>query len=168
MGIVYVQGRAEGGTTLTAQAAGYNDGVVNVTVAPSGFEFSQSTLGTTTFAANSAITVRARRLDPGTRNVSGPAQEVRGGLTVQITLTSSATNVGTLTSPLTMSGGQSQANASFDPIAGWHDDVEPDAASRVQRAVQRPAADNGDGPGIAFPGWPGGSVLEGEHGEAGD
>ena len=114
----YLQALDEGGTVeITASAPGYATDTSTVTLVPSGFEFSQSTLGTTTFAANSAITVRARRLDPATRNVSGPAQEVRGGLTVPITLTSSATNVGTLTSPLTINGGQRQANASFDPIA---------------------------------------------------
>lgn len=114
----YLQALDEGGAVeITASAPGYATDTSTVSLVPSGFEFSQSTLGTTTFAANSPITVRARRLDPGTRNVSGPAQEVRGGLTVQITLTSSATNVGTLTSPLTINGGQSQANASFDPIS---------------------------------------------------
>jgi hypothetical protein len=116
VGTFYIQGRAEGGTTLTAQAAGHNDGVANVTVVPSGFEFATASFTTGASSANTPVTIRARRLDPVTLNVSGAAQEVRGGLTVQMALASSDTNVGTLTSPLTISGGQSQANASFDPI----------------------------------------------------
>ena len=37
VGTIFVQGRGLGSTTLTVQAAGYNDGTSNITVDPSGF-----------------------------------------------------------------------------------------------------------------------------------
>ncbi|MGH2544395.1 MAG: hypothetical protein ACRDIB_16505, partial [Ardenticatenaceae bacterium] len=115
VGTLYIQGRAEGSTTITVQATGYNDRIANVVVTPSGFEIATSSFSTTTFAANTNVTVRARRLATGTLAVSS-VQAVRGGLTVEVELESSDTSVGTITSPVVFSGNQSVLNASFDPI----------------------------------------------------
>ncbi|MCI0438824.1 MAG: carboxypeptidase regulatory-like domain-containing protein [Chloroflexi bacterium] len=114
-GTVIVQGRAEGATTLTAQAVGYDDDASNITVTPSGFHILTGSFSTTTFAANSNVTVRATSLTPGTLAISSE-QDVRGGLSMQIELESLDPSVGTITSPVTINGGQSRGTASFDPI----------------------------------------------------
>src|SRR6185437_11517375 len=53
---------ASGAVQLKATATGYSDGTGTITLAPSGFSFNTSTLSTTTFAANSNITLIAWRL----------------------------------------------------------------------------------------------------------
>ena len=65
VGTIFVQGRGLGSTTLTVQAAGYNDATSNVTVNPSGFVLITGNFSTNTFAANSTLRVDAAMLTPG-------------------------------------------------------------------------------------------------------
>ncbi len=87
-GTIFVQGRGLGSTTLTVQAAGYNDGTSNITVDPSGFILNMGDFNTNTFAANTTLRVDAARLNPTTLNYV-QSQALRGGLTVNVAVTSS-------------------------------------------------------------------------------
>jgi uncharacterized repeat protein (TIGR01451 family) len=117
VGQIYVQGRALGTTTLTVEAAGYNDGTSIVTVDPSGFILNTNDITTNTFATNTSIRVDASRLNPTTLAYA-TTQELRGGLTAEIPVTSSNTAVGTIVgSPVTLAGGDSFKSVAFDPAA---------------------------------------------------
>jgi hypothetical protein len=118
VGTIFVQGRAQGSTTLTVQAPGYNDGTSNVVVDPSGFYLNASSFTTTASSANTTVTVTAARLNPTTLNVA-LGQELRGGLSnVNVAVTSSAPTVGTIVnSPAVFNGGDMSRTVQFDPIA---------------------------------------------------
>ncbi len=122
VGTFVVQARtASGGTTITAQAAGYADGVLSVTTQPSGFIInSPGNFTTTAGAVNTSIQIVAARLNANTLNFE-VAQPVRGGLTVSVPVTAvaqSGSGVGTITtSPLVFSGNQSALSTQFDPAA---------------------------------------------------
>jgi hypothetical protein len=82
--------------TVTFSAPGYQSTSIAVAVDPSGFVTTTPDFLTTTTSSNESITIVAARLEPGTgRYVE--TQEVRGGLTVQVPVTSSAPGVGTIT-----------------------------------------------------------------------
>jgi hypothetical protein len=100
------------------QAPGYNDGLSDVTTQPSGFIInSPGNFTTTAGGGNSTIQVGAARLDPTTRNFA-QLQEIRGGLSVPVTVTSGTPSVGTITtSPVTLGSGSQTANTQFDPAA---------------------------------------------------
>jgi hypothetical protein len=117
VGTIFVQGRAFGSTTLTADAAGYDDGSGSVTVEPSGFIInSPGNFTTNTFAANTNVQVTPARLSPTTLNWAGN-QPLRGGLSVQVPVTVGDPEVGIITaSPVTIGPGASSANTTFDPV----------------------------------------------------
>jgi hypothetical protein len=116
VGTVFVQGRGVGNATLTVQATGYTNATGDVTVNPSGFYFNTSSFSTTAAAANTTLDLRAARLDPITLNVV-TIQPVRGGLTVDVAVTSSNTAVGTIVgSPASFaSGTSSNFSVLFNP-----------------------------------------------------
>jgi hypothetical protein len=93
---------------------------VDVTVDPSGFVTTSTDFLTTTTSSNEPVTIVAARLEPGTGRYL-ETQEVRGGITVQIPVTSSVPAVGTITtSPVfaqaVADGGVSNAAVTeFDP-----------------------------------------------------
>ena len=121
-GSLTIQGLALGSTHITAIAAGYNDSTATVSVEPSGFYVlgpsGLTTVNTTVGAANTALTVHSAALDPTTLNLRAD-QELRGGLTVNVPVTSSNTVVGTITiSPVVLTGGGgSQKPSAFDPAS---------------------------------------------------
>ena len=115
-GTFYIQGLSVGSTTVTISAPGYATQVSTVDVTPSGFYFTSSSFSTTSFSANRSVGLRTARLNPLNNNFAAH-QAVRGGLTVEVPLTSSDTNVGTISSPLSFAGNTSVVNASFDPIS---------------------------------------------------
>ena len=88
VGTIFVQGRGLGNTTITVTAPGYVNGVSNVTVDPSGFILNMSNFTTTAVAANTTLRVDAALLNPGTLNYQ-QSQALRGGLTVNVAVTSS-------------------------------------------------------------------------------
>ncbi len=121
IGTIFLQGRSLGTTTLTVQAPGYNDATINVTVQPSGFAFSPGTtnFSTTPFSANTTLTVVSGQLDPATLNYL-QTQALRGGHpTVNVSVTSSLSTVGTiLNSPAIFDPTDASANVQFDPVGG--------------------------------------------------
>jgi hypothetical protein len=118
VGTVYVQGRSLGSTTLTVTAAGYTDGTASVSVQPSAFIInSPSSITTTTSAANTNVQIASARLNPTTLNWA-QNQPVRGGLSVNVSVTSSNPAVGVITtSPVTFNGGVGTISTQFDPLA---------------------------------------------------
>jgi plastocyanin len=99
----YVQGISAGTTTLTIQAPGYASATVTVTVYPSGFILSKSSLSTSV-GTDTTVSISPAVLLPGTLDVYD-VQSLRPGLTVQVPITSSNTAVGTVISPVSVTGG---------------------------------------------------------------
>jgi hypothetical protein len=117
VGSIVVQGRAIGATTLVVTAPGYNTGTSDVTVDPSGFFINTNDFTTTVNAANQSLDIRPARLNPTTLNWA-QSQQLRGGLSVDVPITSSSTTVGTITvSPVTFHGGDISVSTGFDPAA---------------------------------------------------
>jgi hypothetical protein len=116
VGTIYLQGRSIANTTMTGSATGYASGNFGVNVAPSGFRFVNipASFETTTFSANKPLQVASVALTPTLAFAA--FQSVRGGLTVDVELTSSVLTVGTITSPLVFGGPQGSAFAQFDPV----------------------------------------------------
>ncbi len=113
----YVQGQTVGTSTLTVTAPGYQSNSINVTVDPSGFIFYSGNIATTTFSANTTVYVQPVVLSPGTLNVVTGAQLTPGNGTVSVAMASSATQVGTITTPINFNGGDTLLSATFQPIA---------------------------------------------------
>jgi hypothetical protein len=105
-----------GTAQFTTSAPGYATDTSTVTLTPSGFIInSPSVINTTTFAANSTVQIAAARLAPGTLNFQAN-QELRAGLAVNVSMSSSDTTVGSIVgSPVTFAGGQGTASVQFDP-----------------------------------------------------
>ncbi|MDH3434019.1 MAG: PEGA domain-containing protein, partial [Gammaproteobacteria bacterium] len=123
LGNITVQGLQQGNTTITVTAAGYQTRVATVTVDPSGFSWLSGDLATTTFSNPSNLFMRSVRLAPGTLNFAGE-QPVRAGLNVNVVVTNSDTNVGTITSPyLFTGGGTSRPSGTFDPLTAGTTDL---------------------------------------------
>jgi len=118
VGTVYIQGLTLGGTQIIAQAAGYSDGISEVTVTPAGFYLYTTNFTTDVLDPNSNIMIRSVSLDPVLLNYAA-LQELRGGLTVQVPVTSSNPGVGMITvSPVTVTGGTGISQTTqFDPLS---------------------------------------------------
>jgi hypothetical protein len=115
VGTIYVQGLSlNGATQIKVSAPGYNDGTADISVVSSGFRinsnFSNITVGNTR-----AITISGARLNPN-GTFSG-SQQVRGGASFDIVTTSSLPSIGSVTSPVTLSGGASSGTSTFTAIA---------------------------------------------------
>jgi PKD repeat protein len=134
----YVQGTIEGDdvdddipvtidvvATGTTTPVGYEQADLPsaVDIGPSGFAFTTSNdLETTTFSPNEAIPVRAYLLydtegDPTDTGSRRYAQQVRGGYSTTVEVTSSNAIVGEMVAPATFPGGTSTEEAEFDPLA---------------------------------------------------
>jgi hypothetical protein len=112
----YVQGQATGTTTITISAPGYSSATVNVTVDPSGFViYSPGNFSTTTFSTATSLTLAPAILTPGSLTVLGYASLSPGVGSPSITVNSSNTSVGTVTSPVTYNAGDYLDSASFQP-----------------------------------------------------
>src|SRR5262249_33617773 len=110
---------SSGSVSYTASASGLGSSDNTVTLQPSGFVLS-GPLGigadflTTTGAANADLTIMSALLDPAGNFQA--EQAVRGGLTVNVNVSSSNPSIGTITaSPVTFSGGVGAAVTQFDP-----------------------------------------------------
>ncbi len=118
VGTIYVQGRMQGmSTTITVQAAGYNDDMGDVDVNPSGFIiWSPGNFSTTTFSAPTSIQIRPVRLHPVTLNYE-VNQNLRGGIaSVNVDVLSSNTMAGTMTtSPIVFTANEFFDTTGFDP-----------------------------------------------------
>ena len=133
-----------GSVTYTASAPGYNLATGTVTLTPSGFVvFGPFGLAadffTTANAANTDLTIVAGRLDSGLNFVE--SQQVRGGLSVNVPVTSSTLSVGTITlSPVVIAGGASSAVTQFDPATPGSTTLTAGTPPGFSSATQRSLA----------------------------
>jgi hypothetical protein len=106
-----------GTVQITATASGYTTAAGTITLAPSGFVIVQPpSISTNTFAANTTVQIRAVRLVPGSLNFA-EGQPLRPGVTAEVPVTSSDTNVGTMTvSPVIFGANVGESNTAFDPV----------------------------------------------------
>jgi hypothetical protein len=118
VGTIVVQGRGLGNTTVVVTAPGYTNGVSNVTVDPSGFILNMGNITTTAGAVNTTLRVDAARLTPGTLTYV-TSQALRGGMTVNVPVSSSNTAAGTIVgSPAVFNPGDVVSfGTAFDPAA---------------------------------------------------
>jgi hypothetical protein len=117
VGTLFLQGRGLGDTTVTAQATGYADTTDAVTIDPAGFVTNQGDFTTSTSAADTTIGVYSARLDPITLNFA-EFQQVRGGPSVDVTVSSADSGVGTIiNNPATFNGGDAYGYTTFHPVA---------------------------------------------------
>ncbi|MBE7159258.1 MAG: hypothetical protein INR62_12655, partial [Rhodospirillales bacterium] len=121
---VYLEGRNFSGnvgikTNLTASASGYSDSSTAETLYPSGFGFSQTSISTTAFSANTSLSVYLAVLNPGTLTyytygyALGPQAPA-----VSLSATSSNTAAGTIVgSPATFpAGNYINSSLAFHPV----------------------------------------------------
>jgi hypothetical protein len=120
----YVQALASSGTvqlSLVAPGSSYTPGIVNLTPAAAvivspggvGVDF------TSGVASDTSLAIKMNRLNADLSPVTGPnsEQKLRGGLSENITISSSDTTVGSIIgSPLTIVAGTSNATFSFHPV----------------------------------------------------
>lgn len=99
----FVQGIAQGTTTLTIHAPGYTDASVTVTVYASGFIVSKPSLSVSV-GSDTSVSISPAVLLPGSLDVYD-VQSLRPGVTVQVPIVSSDTTVGTVASPVSVTGG---------------------------------------------------------------
>ncbi|MFZ0410777.1 MAG: hypothetical protein WAL51_04630, partial [Candidatus Acidiferrales bacterium] len=105
-----------GSVQIKAQAAGYTDGVITVTLVPSGLIWENGSFSTTPTASPTTLTLAMVQLNPTTLANAG-VQELRTGATpVTVTLGSSNTTVGTIPSPVTFTARSFSVTASFQPL----------------------------------------------------
>lgn len=111
----YMQGRSVGQTTLTFSSPGYTSASETVFVSPSGFVLTSPSIITNKYAANTSISMKSARL--GSTLAFAEYQNLRGGLSVSIPVSSSDPGVGVVTvSPAVMTANSSYVNTAFDPI----------------------------------------------------
>jgi hypothetical protein len=102
---------------IAASAPGYAPDTSTITLAPSGFAISSpGNFTTTTQSPNTSIQVTSGR--PSQIFLTfADGQPIRGGLSVELSLTSSDPTVGTITvSPLDFTGSETPKSTAFDPV----------------------------------------------------
>jgi len=113
----FVQGLKIGTTTLTVTAPGYTTATGTVTVNPSGFTFAGSSpISTTSYANASGFSVFASILNAQTLAYSTAATISPGVGPISVSVTSSDTNVGTITTtPVVFNAGDTSKPTGFLP-----------------------------------------------------
>ena len=106
-----------GAATVTVSAPGYASATATATLRPSGFVITNPDFNTVVGDADTTVTVAARMLNEALAPTA--AGQVRGGFSVNVSVTSSDPAVGTIVvNPVTLAGGSSTAATSFHPVAG--------------------------------------------------
>jgi hypothetical protein len=106
-----------GVATVTVSAPGYTPVTATATLRPSGFVITTSDFNTVVGDADTTVTVAARMLNEAMAPTA--AGQVRGGIGINVPVTSSDPTVGTIVvNPVTLAGGSSTAATSFHPLAG--------------------------------------------------
>jgi hypothetical protein len=116
---IYVQGLSIGSTTLTISAPGYTTGTTTITVDPSGFVYyGTPNFSTTSFSAPTNEGIYPVILTPGTLTVySSFGYAINpGSAAISVPVTSSATSVGTVASPVVFHAGDTSQNMTFTPV----------------------------------------------------
>jgi hypothetical protein len=113
-----IEGLASTGSAqLTASAPGYNNGTFTVALTPSAIEWNSSNFSTTTFSTDSTLSIASYQLSPATLTAQ-TSQNLRAGLSVSVTITSSDTTIGTiLASPVTINPDSNVTSVVFHPVA---------------------------------------------------
>lgn len=120
----YIQGQSLGTAKITVSAPGYQSTTINVTVDPSGFVISSpGSINTTTFSSPSSIYITPAILNPGSLTFYGYAALNPGIGTADVAVNSSATQVGTVTSPVSFTGGSTGGTSTFQPVAAGNTDI---------------------------------------------
>jgi hypothetical protein len=108
----YLQAIGSSGTaTYTASAAGYLDGNATVFPTPSGVVLSSTfdiPFVSTTVGGTVAVKVNMAQLDPST-NAYSQTQQLRGGLSLNVTVSTANAGIATVDSPVTINGGADPA-----------------------------------------------------------
>jgi hypothetical protein len=142
--------------TVTATATGYAPASINVTLAPSGFVINSQDIQTAVGLPDATVTVVPAQLDPATLAVVVSPQTVRAGANFNVTVTSSATAVGTIvTSPVNFTGGTNSASTTFHAVSAGSSNVkvvEPGGFSQPASQTQITAA-------VSSAGFVGGSSV---------
>jgi Abnormal spindle-like microcephaly-assoc'd, ASPM-SPD-2-Hydin/HYDIN/CFA65/VesB-like, Ig-like domain/K319L-like, PKD domain len=130
----YVQGLASSGTVqITVSAQGYVAAKATATLTPAGFVLGNPTsnFSTSTLSPDSSVSVVPVQLDAGLNVIVGATGRIRGGTTVNVTVSSSNTTVADiLNGPATLSGGGTASSE-----VTFH----PKAAGTAQISVAAPA-----------------------------
>jgi trimeric autotransporter adhesin len=146
----YVEGQNFSGAaaitgTLTASAAGYSDGVATVSLYPTGlsyYPYGGNTLNTTTTSGPSALNVYLVTLTPGTLTWYGLFGYTLGpqAPAVSVSVTSSNTNVGTVTgSPASIPvGSYISSTLNFVPATAGTTNLNLDTASNYSTPSNLP------------------------------
>jgi hypothetical protein len=113
-----MQGLASTGSALlTASAPGYNNGTFTVALTPSAIEWNSGNFSTTTFSTDSTLSIVSYQLSPATLTAQS-SQNLRTGLSVSVTITSSDATIGTiLASPVTVNPDSNVTSVVFHPVA---------------------------------------------------
>ena len=122
VGTIYVQGLTlNGATQIKVSAPGYNDDTADVEVVLSGFRLSGNFSNVAVGGTRDLSILGARLNANGT--FSG-GQQVRGGASFDIVVTSSVPGVGTVTSPVTLSNGDSSNTTTFTAVAAGTSNIQ--------------------------------------------
>ena len=117
--LIYIQGLSVGqGTELRVTAPGYDQWITTIETVTAGFFISlpSSDFTTTVGASNRTVRVSPASLDDLGR--ADATQQLIGGLSASVEVTSSAPTVGAITvSPLTFLGGDTYQQTAFTPLA---------------------------------------------------
>jgi len=145
-----VIGLTNSGTpTLSATAIGYAPASATLTLVPSGFVISSTSIQTAVGLPDSGVTIVPAQLDPTTFAVVASPVPVRAGGNFRVAVTSSTPAVGSiLTTPLIFTGGVSSAATTFHPLTTGSTNisvVEPAGFSQPASQTQISASVNSAG-----------------------
>ena len=124
--LIWIQGIQQGlPATVTLSAPGYRDTVLDIVVDPSGFVTTTPDFSTLTTAADTTIILYAARLNPTSGTLAAvELQELRGGVTISVPVTSSDTAIGVIAiSPVVVqavadNAVSEAARTRLDPVGG--------------------------------------------------
>jgi len=115
----FLQALGNSGTVnYTASASGFNSPTATVLLGPSGLALSGPfgpSFSTTVGAGQTPLIITAALLDGANTPVS--SQPLRGGFSVNISLTTAPGGVGTVQTPITLTSGSDTVLSNFTPVA---------------------------------------------------
>jgi hypothetical protein len=121
-GSYFIQAFGSVGTvTYTASAPGYGSRTGTITLAPSGAvlfaPFKLPAYSTTVAAGPSPFTVSMTQLNPDNSIVNNGVEQVAGGTSVTVSLSTTNAAVGSIASSVTIPGGSDSAVTNFTPVS---------------------------------------------------